>query len=930
MWKNWILFIFALCACGWAAAQPLGIYFPKMKPVDTVVYVSMGGATESPEAQHICRIFQGIINRDSAEVFLSTGDKEQDWFEYLNPKFKRPAQGVVVTGENRGLRTLFKSYKDRLDKLVVCNFADNDYTFNMALLMACAEDALPVSEELKDELVAEFGWDKEIVDIRNNWSTITQAYNWALEEIMPKLNKQLVFSIGLRDDWRNGGWRIYDYAVASRSFAFWVDDETTTGKNIIKSILNTPGYPKNAVVMGYGMHGDDLNLTTNPEGFGFVVSDLFPNASYYSSFPTQTFEGRQPEGVDKGAEAGKVYVALHWSDGDNIQFNHNGTLDIWRQEARGQVPVSMTLSPALMEIAPFILQYYYDNRTENDEFIGGPSGVQYIQEPYYKPQDYESWCVMNGEFLDAAGMHSTASSLRWPAQPFYNNGFVKANVTGTLAWSNGAYNDAYNWCGMPVVCTGGVCGEEEGIYNYLKGVSARENIPVFTGVYMVQAGMGGPGYVAINRVAERLQTEFPDKYVFLKASDLLATAKSYFEGRQKPFKGAPLSIPGRIEAEDFDLGGQGAGFYDMARSNEGGAYREEEGNYVGVGEGASGYHVGWTEAGEWLNYTVDVQNASSYKMTLRYATNAGQDKGVCIMLDDEVLASVALKATSGNEDYADCTVWVELPEGTHNLRVQLMDSGMDLDYYDFEEVAEPLPAIEPEKGYKIVAVHSGKALALEADNATNGTKIIQKDYTGDDTEIWKLNVAGDACYSLQNAASGLCIVLRGADTVGQFPFDCTVDNGKWNLHYQGDGCFTISRRGSLMTLAIEDASMEDGAELVIAEPSGNDNEMFRLEEVVDYTSITTVPAGSENPVGEPYPNPFVDEVHIPFSSAEAQNVRISLFDLAGRCVYNHAELVAEGTTELVIPGNSLSAGIYVWCLDGESGHSCGRVVKNDL
>ena len=59
-------------------------------------------------------------------------------------------------------------------------------------------------------------------------------------------------------------------------FAFWVDDETTTGKNIIKKILNTPGYPKNAVVMGYGMHGDDLNLTTNPEGFGFVVSDLFP------------------------------------------------------------------------------------------------------------------------------------------------------------------------------------------------------------------------------------------------------------------------------------------------------------------------------------------------------------------------------------------------------------------------------------------------------------------------------------------------------------------------------------------------------------------------------------------------------------------------------------------------------------------------------
>ena len=66
----------------------------------------------------------------------------------------------------------------------------------------------------------------------------------------------------------------------------------------------------------------------------------------------------------------------------------------------------------------------------------------------------------------------------------------------------------------------------------------------------------------------------------------MATAKKYFTERQKPYK--DLAIPGRIEAEDFDLGGQGAGFYDMATSNEGGAYRNEEGDYVGVGVGGSG------------------------------------------------------------------------------------------------------------------------------------------------------------------------------------------------------------------------------------------------------------------------------------------------------------------------------------------------------
>ena len=50
---------------------------------------------------------------------------------------------------------------------------------------------------------------------------------------------------------------------------------------------------------------------------------------------------------------------------------------------------------------------------------------------------------------------------------------------------------------MPVVGTGGVCSDEDGIYNYLKDVAARNDIPVFTGVYMVQAGLGGAGYAAI-------------------------------------------------------------------------------------------------------------------------------------------------------------------------------------------------------------------------------------------------------------------------------------------------------------------------------------------------------------------------------------------------------------------------------------------------
>ena len=890
--------------------------FPKMKPVEKVVYLSIAG--DSPEAKHISRVFQGIINRDSAKIFLANDNKEIEWFKYIDAPYERPAE-MITTGSNKGLRTLFKNYKDRLDKLVICNFADNDYTFNMALNMAAVENALPVSESLKNGLVEEFGWDKEIVDIRYRWANITEAYDWALENLMPKMNKQIAFSAGLRNDWRNGGWAIYDYAVASRSFSFWVNDETQAGKTIVKKILNTPGYPKHSCVMGYGMHGDDLNLTINPEGFGFLVSDLFPNASYYSSFPSQTFPQQESKPIE--AEVDKVYVALHWSDGDNIQFNHNASRDIFNQPDRGSVPVSMTLSPALVDIAPFILKYYYEKATGNDEFIGGPSGLQYIQEPYYKPTDFYSWCTMNGEWLERAGMNVTASSLRWPAQPFYNNGFAATNVKGTLAWTNGSYKDAYNWGGMPVVCTGGVIASEQDLYNYLARVSSNSNYPVFTGSYLVQAGFGSAGYPAIKRVFERLNTEFPGKYVFLKAGDLMATAKRYFENVQIPFK--QLTIPGRIEAEDFDQGGQGAGFYDNARTNEGGAYRNDKGDYVGVGEGGSGYFVGWTEAGEWLNYTVDIAESGGYDLLINYSTPASDSKGICLMLDNTVITTVELEGTRGV--YKERIVRVNLEEGQHNLRLQFTSSGMNLDYIDFIKNNDAVAEIKADKVYKLIVKHSGKCLALQRNDDLNGTPITQQVFQNTENQLWRIKLVEEACYAFESVSSGLSVTLRGSSNLQQYPFDCTIDNGKWILDYQGDNLYSIHPKKSTKAISLPGSAQEDNVLFAVEENKNSDNQLFFIEEVASGSSID-----EKNSIQEtlpPYPNPFYSKVTIPVYCNVAEKVDFRLYSVSGILVYQSIKELQAGWNKLEWDGKNLPGGMYLYCVNMNKQKINGRIMK---
>src|SRR6185312_443024 len=86
-----------------------------------------------------------------------------------------------------------------------------------------------------------------------------------------------------------------------------------------------------------------------------------------------------------------------------------------------------------------------------------------------------------------------------------------------------------------------------------------------------------------------------------------------------PFYGTPAAIPGTIQIQDFDGGGEGLAYHDTTAGNTGGAYRQDDVDLEPSADG--GNDVGWTAAGEWLNYTVNVAAAGSYAVTFRVASS---------------------------------------------------------------------------------------------------------------------------------------------------------------------------------------------------------------------------------------------------------------------------------------------------------------------
>ena len=92
-----------------------------------------------------------------------------------------------------------------------------------------------------------------------------------------------------------------------------------------------------------------------------------------------------------------------------------------------------------------------------------------------------------------------------------------------------------------------------------------------------------------------------------------------YQRTQVPFPGDPHPIPGTIQAEDFDLGGQGQSYNDCDGANNGGQYRESAVDIQVASE--EGYNIGWICEDEWLEYTVDVQTAGTYDFVARVASN---------------------------------------------------------------------------------------------------------------------------------------------------------------------------------------------------------------------------------------------------------------------------------------------------------------------
>ena len=178
---------------------------------------------------------------------------------------------------------------------------------------------------------------------------------------------------------------------------------------------------------------------------------------------------------------------------------------------------------------------------------------------------------------------------------------------------------------------------------------------------------------------------------------------------RSPYKGE-IALPGTIQVENFDVGGDGVTFHDSDGNNQGTSYRTNGGG-VDIVTGNGGYAIGYTATGEWLEYTVDVKDAGYYSYDA-WVSSGVSGSSVQLTLDtgDAVkdLTEVIVVPQTGSSNWDKYVAihgrtLVSLKEGKQIIRLNITGGNCNVDKFVFKHLdlnedikltlkADPAPA----------------------------------------------------------------------------------------------------------------------------------------------------------------------------------------------------------------------------------------------
>ena len=135
----------------------------------------------------------------------------------------------------------------------------------------------------------------------------------------------------------------------------------------------------------------------------------------------------------------------------------------------------------------------------------------------------------------------------------------------------------------------------------------------------------------------------------------------------------------RIQAEDY------IDYLDTSAGNAGNAYRTGNVDIEATSDIGGGFNVGWTDAGEWLEYSVTLP-AGTYHLSTRVASMPGGG-AYSVAVNGDLIASDNVGATGGWQSWESHDLGVfTVASGEHTVRINISQGAFNVNWLDIARV----------------------------------------------------------------------------------------------------------------------------------------------------------------------------------------------------------------------------------------------------
>lgn len=177
-----------------------------------------------------------------------------------------------------------------------------------------------------------------------------------------------------------------------------------------------------------------------------------------------------------------------------------------------------------------------------------------------------------------------------------------------------------------------------------------------------------------------------------------AMMRQPFSAEAKPFKKHVIKNNTILKAVDYDLGRNGVAYFDKdtadyhvstgkySAGNKGRVYRNDGVDISRDSAKYESYYVSSMEAGEWLQYTVEVAKKGIYTLKLNVASENGEAKLSVSVNGSSAAKAIAVPNTGGPKNFQTVEIRnISLNSGKQRLRVFADTGYFNFSYIQFAE-----------------------------------------------------------------------------------------------------------------------------------------------------------------------------------------------------------------------------------------------------